>query len=88
MRDGVLLLQREVFGDTFDLAVADAAELPLDAVIPGMSGWTALPRDASQSQHAWALESHVVACSQYLEGLRRLVFIHCGQDTCHCCQAF
>ncbi len=30
-----LCVQREVFGDTFDLATADAADLPLDAVIPG-----------------------------------------------------
>ncbi len=29
------MLQREVFGDTFDLATADAADLPLDALIPG-----------------------------------------------------
>lgn len=31
-----LLVQRTVFGDTFDLATADAADLPLDALIPGM----------------------------------------------------
>ncbi|DBB12647.1 TPA: TGF-beta-activated kinase 1 and MAP3K7-binding protein 2 [Trebouxia sp. C0006] len=29
--------QREVFGDTFDLSTADAADLPLDALIPGVA---------------------------------------------------
>ena len=33
--NGAVHVQREIRGDTFDLGAADAAEVPMDALIPG-----------------------------------------------------
>ena len=32
-----LCVQREVFGDTFDLSTADATDLPPETLVPGMA---------------------------------------------------
>lgn len=67
------VLQREVFGDTFDLETAGAAELPPDALIPGMMlflcWWAYCHRGAllhgKTSCCVWKLLKHVVVTCIY-----------------------
>lgn len=52
-----VIVQREVFGDTFDLNTADATSLAPDAAIPGGFTWH------QTFAQPWLCCSHALPCS-------------------------